>query len=51
MQQVDRKLIPILRPQLPQVPLSVYNAIPYARLYLKVALQPYLVQMVGGLEV
>ena len=48
MQQVDRELIPTLRPQLSQVPLSIYNANLCARPSPKVALQPYLVSLVGG---
>ena len=50
MQQVNYKLILILLPLLSQVPLFVYNAIPYTHPYLAVALQPYLILLVGGLE-
>jgi hypothetical protein len=50
MQPVSCKLIPTLLPLLSQVPLSVYIAIPYTHLYLMVALQPYLVSVVGGLK-
>ena len=50
MQQVDRELIPILLPLLSRVQLSVYIAILCARPYSMVALRPYLVSVVGGLE-
>jgi hypothetical protein len=50
MQQVDRELIPTLLPLLSQVLLSVYDANLYTRPYSMVALQPYLVLVVGGRE-
>jgi len=50
MQQVNHELILTLRPQLSQVPLSVYDAILCAYLYSIVALQPYLILVVGGRE-
>jgi hypothetical protein len=50
MQQVDRELILTLRPQLSRVPLSIYNANLYTYPSLKVALQPYLISLIGGLK-
>ena len=48
MQQVNHELILTLRLQLLQVPLSAYDANLYARPSAKVALQLYLISLVGG---